>query len=154
MEQARLKKLVKGLQHDLPLTSRPYKEIASKSGITEEELLRSIKELQDTGIIRRIGAVVRHHRLGITANGMGVWKVSENDTERIGAIMASFPEVSHCYQRPVFADWPYNLFTMIHASTLEECEDIAARISEKTGLKDYKLLFSSKEFKKCSMIYY
>ncbi len=154
MERSVLKKLVKELQGNLPLTSRPYKELAERCGISEDKLLEAIKGLLKEGVIRRMGAVVRHHNLGITANGMGVWQVADEDAERIGRIMSSFPEVSHCYQRPTFPDWPYNLFTMIHASTPEECEQIAEKIAKATGLKGHKLLFSGRELKKSSMRYY
>ncbi len=154
MEQAELKKIVKVLQEDLPLTPRPFQEIAAHCGMSEDELLAKIGELQEEGVIRRFGARLRHQRLGITANGMGVWQVPEGDAQRVGEIMAEFPEVSHCYQRPTFPDWPYNLFTMIHARTRQECEAVAQRIAEATGLKECKLLFSSREFKKSTMVYY
>ncbi|MBI5788602.1 MAG: Lrp/AsnC family transcriptional regulator [Candidatus Schekmanbacteria bacterium] len=153
-DQNKIQKIVRELQADLPLTSYPFKEIAQRCDMTEDELLEAIKNLQEKGIIRRFGAVVRHQRMGITANGMGVWIVPPEDAGRVGKIMATFREVSHCYQRPTFPDWPYNLFTMIHSSTVAECEDVAARISEATGIKDYKLLFSSREFKKVSMVYF
>jgi len=86
--------------------------------------------------------------LGIKANAMCVWNVPDEKIEAVGNIMAEFPEVTHCYERPRYPDWPYNLFTMIHSYTPEKCEEIAVRISEATGIKDYTLFFSEREFKK------
>jgi DNA-binding Lrp family transcriptional regulator len=85
---------------------------------------------------------------------MGVWVVPDNRTEEVGIEMAAFPQVSHCYQRPVRPGWPYSLFTMIHGKSAGECEKTAALISEKTGIKDYCLLYSTRELKKVSMRYF
>jgi DNA-binding Lrp family transcriptional regulator len=147
-------KLIQQLQADLPLCPRPFKEIARRVGITEEEVLGSIKQHLRQGVIRRFGAILGHQKLGFVANGMGVWHVPEEDTERVGTIMASYPEVSHCYQRPTSDSWPYNLYTMIHGTSRQECEAVAARISQETGITDYRLLFSVRELKKKSMVYY
>ena len=154
MPEEQLKKIVKALQEELPVSTQPFRAIAERCGMSEKELLEKIRQLKEQGIIRRFGARVRHQRLGMTANGMGVWQVPEKDIQRIGKIMASFPEVSHCYQRPTYPDWPYNMFTMIHARTREECRRVAERIKKATGLQDYELLFSKREFKKSTMRYF
>ncbi|MDP2767025.1 MAG: Lrp/AsnC family transcriptional regulator, partial [Candidatus Methanoperedens sp.] len=91
---------------------------------------------------------IGHRAIGITANAMCTWNVPDEKVEEVGAIMAGFPEVTHCYERPRFPDWRYNLFTMIHAYSREECEKIAKEISIATGIRDYSILFSEKEFKK------
>lgn len=148
------KRICKEVQEDIPLTSRPFKELADKTGILEDDFILKINEFLENGYIRRFGAALRHRKAGITANGMGVWVVPEPERERVGKIMASFKEVSHCYERPSFEDWPYNLFTMIHGRTKEECFEVAKKISEATGIKEYNLLFSSQEFKKESMVYF
>ena len=148
------KQICKEVQEDIPLTSRPFKELADKVGISEDELIAKVNEFLEKGYIRRFGAALRHRKAGITANGMGVWIVPEKDRERVGKIMASFREVSHCYERPLFEDWPYNLFTMIHGRTKEDCLEVARKISKATGIKEYNLLFSSQEFKKESMVYF
>ena len=96
----------------------------------------------------------RHRRMGINANAMSVWVVPDRDVERVGEIMASFKEITHCYERCTLPDWKYNLYAMIHTQTIEGCQDIAKKISEKTGIKEYKLLFSTEEFKKTSMEYF
>ena len=136
------------IQDDIPLETRPFEKLAKKIGISEDEFIKKANEFLEKGYIRRFGAAIRHRKAGITANGMGVWIVREADRESVGKIMASFKEVSHCYERPSFEGWPYNLFTMIHGKTKEECYATAKKISEATGIKDYKLLFSSQEFKK------
>lgn len=147
-------KICKAVQDDVPLTSRPFKELADRIGISEDEFISKVSEFLENGCIRRFGAALRHRKAGITANGMGVWVVPESERERVGSIMASFKAVSHCYERPSFEDWPYNLFTMIHGRTKEECFETAKKISDATGIKEYKILFSSQEFKKESMVYF
>lgn len=148
------KAICAAVQYDIPLEARPFEILAKGIDIPEEEFIKKIQEFLDKGYIRRFGAALSHRKAGITANGMGVWIVPEKDRESVGKIMASFKEVSHCYERPSFEGWPYNLFTMIHGKTKEECYATAKKISEATGIKDYKLLFSSQEFKKESMVYF
>ncbi len=148
------KAICAAVQDDIPLEPRPFEILAKKAGISEEEFVKKVQEFLDNGYIRRFGAAIRHRHAGITANGMGVWIVPEKERERVGKIMASFKEVSHCYERPTFEGWPYNLFTMIHGKAKEDCYKVAEKISGATGIKDYKLLFSSQEFKKESMVYF
>lgn len=148
------KAIVRALQGDLPLGLEPYKEIADSLGIGEEELLSRLRELRERGIMRRVGAILRHRRAGFRANAMAVWKVEPSDVERAGEVMASFREVSHCYERPPFPGFPYRLFCMIHGRGEEECREVAEKISRETGLKEYELLFSTRELKKTSMRYF
>ncbi len=149
------KTIMKCLQDDMPSTLTPYKDIAESTGTTEEQVIARINVYREKKWIRRFGATLRHAKAGFKANGMGVWKVpNPEDRQRLGEEMASFPEVSHCYERSSFDDWPYNLFTMIHGESKEDCEEVARRISEKTGVKEYDMLYSSREFKKSSMKYF
>jgi DNA-binding Lrp family transcriptional regulator len=147
------KNIIREIQGDIPLY-RPFETIADKLGIQVEELLEKIQKMKAQGTIRRFGAIVRHRNLGFRANAMGVWVVPDNRAEEVGVEMAAFPQVSHCYQRPVRPGWPYNLFTMIHGKSAGECEKTAKLISEKTGIKDYCLLYSTRELKKASMKYF
>lgn len=148
-------KIMKCLQDDMPATLTPYKHIAEATGTTEEQVIARINVYKEKKWIRRFGATLRHAKAGFKANGMGVWKVpNPEDRQRLGEEMASFREVSHCYERSSFNDWPYNLFTMIHGESKEDCEEVARRISEKTGVKEYDMLYSSREFKKSSMKYF
>ncbi|MBI3794569.1 MAG: Lrp/AsnC family transcriptional regulator [Nitrospinae bacterium] len=146
---------MKCLQDDIPRTLTPYKDIAESAGTTEDVVLERINHYKEKKWIRRFGATLRHAKAGFKANGMGIWVVpNEGDRQRIGEEMASFREVSHCYERPSYSDWPFHLFTMVHGESKAECEDVMRRISEKTGLKEYDILYSSKEFKKSSMKYF
>jgi DNA-binding Lrp family transcriptional regulator len=148
------KKIIALIQGDLPLTAQPYTELAQKIGITEELLLERIKSLKAQGIIRRFGAILRHQKAGFKANAMIAWQVPEQKIEETGASMAQYKEVSHCYQRITHPDWPYNLYTMVHGNDEEACRQIAQKIALETGIKDYILLFSEKEFKKTSMRFF
>ncbi len=143
------KKIIRILQDNFPLTSRPYLEAAKKLGISEEEVIKRIKRLKKLGIVRRISANVRHRLIGIKANAMVAWKVPEEKVEEVGKMLASFSEVTHCYEREtVKGVWDYNIFTMIHGYTKDEVEEIVRKISEKIGIKDYIMLYSVKEYKK------
>ncbi len=142
------KKLLKSTQDGIPIVSEPFKQIAKELELTEEEVLGRLDNLLKDGVIRRFGASIGHRAIGITANAMCTWNVPDEKVETIGAIMAGFPEVTHCYERPRFPDWRFNLFTMIHAYSPDECEKIAREISIATGIKDYSILFSEREFKK------
>jgi DNA-binding Lrp family transcriptional regulator len=148
------RRIIHHLQGDLPLTARPYAVLASKVGISEEEVLERIELLKEQGTLRRFGATLRHQLAGYKANAMVGWYVPEDNMEEIGPLMATFREVSHCYERRIQGEWKYNLFTMIHGKTEKDCEDISRRIAENTGIKDYVLLLSLKEFKKTSPEYF
>ncbi len=147
----REKAVLREIQGDLPLVKHPYAEVAKHLGLPETEVLDLVASLKARGIIRRIGAILRHRKAGVKANAMGVWAVPEPDIRRIGRIMAEDPDVTHCYHRDPVTHWPYNLYTMIHGETEQDCETIARRLSEKTGIQTYRLLFSTREFKKESL---
>jgi len=146
------KKVIREIQGDLAITSEPFQEVAERVGIPQEDLLAIIRKLIDQGVIRRFGVTIRHRISGFVGNAMVAWRVTE-DADRVGKEMARFREVSHCYLRVPEKDWKYNLFTMIHASTEEECYQIVQKISKVTGVKDHILLFSDRELKKTSMQY-
>ncbi|HLB70580.1 MAG: AsnC family transcriptional regulator [Candidatus Methanoperedens sp.] len=141
-------RLLKSTQDGIPIISEPFKEIAKELRLSEDEVLNRLKSLRKEGVIRRFGASIGHRIIGISANAMCTWNVPDERVEEVGAIMAGFPEVTHCYERPRYPDWKYNLFTMIHAYTREECEKIAKEISITTGITGYSILFSEREFKK------
>ncbi|SFM14446.1 siroheme decarboxylase subunit beta [Methanolobus profundi] len=141
-------KIIRLTQNGIPLKRSPFAEIAGELGISEQEVIDRLKKMKEREEIRRFGASIGHRDVGIVANAMCVWNVPDERTEEVGNIMADFSEVTHCYERPRAAGWDYNLFTMVHSYTKEDCEEVAARISEATCIKDYKLLFSDREFKK------
>jgi DNA-binding Lrp family transcriptional regulator len=148
------KRIIHDLQKDLPVVRRPFAVVAERLGVSEDELLEKVREFAAEGLIRRFGATLRHHHSGFAANAMVVWEVEPELLAETGAVFASFREVSHCYQRPALADWPYRLFTMIHGKSQEECREIAKRMAEKTGATSYGLLFTVEEFKKTTMAYF
>ena len=142
-------KILIALQDDFPIAKRPFKEIADKLCIGEEEVIDRIKKLREKGIVRRLSASIRHRKLGIIANPMVVLKVPENKVEETGKKIASFKEVTHCYERKIIPDkWEYNLFFVIHCPEKEECNKLAKKICEAVGVEDYKLIYSTKEYKK------
>jgi DNA-binding Lrp family transcriptional regulator len=145
--------LIRWLQGDLSIEERPFGKMAGKVGVGEKTVLDMIRKMTERGIIRRFGAVLNHQEAGYKHNAMGVWQVPARVHE-VGAVMASFPQVSHCYERPRWPQWSYNVYTMIHGHSKEECAAIAERISRATGVVGYKLLFSVREFKKTSMEYF
>lgn len=146
--------LVRELQEGLPLVKRPFLAIAQKLRVSEEEILAKVQEFIGQGVIRRFGATVRHQDLGYVANAMVVWCVPDERVSEVGRIMASFPEVTHCYERARAPGWPYNLYTVIHGQTEDQCREIAARLRAATGIDDYQILFSTAELKKSSMKYF
>ena len=148
------KKIIGSIQEDIAVTARPYLEIANNLGVSEDVLLEALQSLCDRGIIRRYGATLRHQKTGFTANAMAAWQVDEDRIDEVGKKMASFREVSHCYRRNPTHRWPYNLYTMIHASDEAACRQTAQKMSEATSVANYNLLFSRRELKKTSMVYF
>ncbi len=140
--------VVRALQEDLPLTRRPFRNLAESIGLSEDGLLAHAAYLMETGRMRRFAGILYHRQAGFKANPMVVWAVPEDQVMEVGRTMATFSAVSHCYQRPTYPDWPYNVFTMIHGRSIRECEAVIQAISEATGIREYKLLYSSKEYKK------
>jgi len=148
------KKIISQIQKDLPVHPRPFAVMAEKIGISEEAFIERVRQLKDMGIIRRFGATLRHQEAGFRANAMIAWKAPEGTVSELGKTLARFKEVSHCYHRASKGDWPYNLYTMVHGGSRQECREIAERMSAATDLNEYAVLFSEKEFKKTSMEYF
>lgn len=145
-----MKKVLAKIPSQFPLTERPYKEMAEIIGISEEELIGTLKSMKASGIVRRVAAALAHRKAAYAHNAMVIWKVNEKDMERIGAVMASFSEVSHCYERGTGGYWAYNLYTMVHGKHYEDCIQSVERMAHKTGISDYRIFFSKREFKKTS----
>ena len=145
---------VRALQVDLPAVPEPIAALAEQEGFTAAELLELGGEMLADGRMRRFAAVLNHRKAGFVQNGMGVWMVDEDRVEEAGRIMAAYRGVSHCYERPVYPDWPYRLFSMTHGRDKEECEAVLAALSEETGLTDYAVLYSIREFKKTRLRYF
>lgn len=147
------KQILNFLQKGLPLKTFPYKSLAVRLDISEEKLLEKIKQLKRKGYIRRFGAVLNHHKVGLTANCMCVWKVPDKRVLKIAKIAKTEPMVSHCYLRKSMPCWPYNFYTMIHGKTKTECISLIKNISKKSGVNEFQMLFTKKQFKKTSPVY-
>ena len=148
------KEFIRELQKDLEIVDRPFLNTAQKLGITEEELFQKLKHYEDIGVMRRFAAILRHRDAGFIANGMIVWKVPDDRITEVGETLGSFPQVSHCYQRPVYNDWPYNVFSMIHCKSKDEAKNMAKEIQKVIHVDEYNILFSAREFKKTRVEYF
>jgi siroheme decarboxylase len=148
--------LIRTLQGPMEAVARPYDAAAQDLGISTEELLDRLRAMVDRRILRRVAAILFHRRAGFSANGMGVWKVPEDEILATGAKMASFRGISHCYQRPTYEDWPYSVFTMAHGRSKEECDAVLDAIAEECGMgpDDRATLYSSTEYKKIRLHYF
>ena len=143
-------RLLKVAQNGIKLTGRPYLYLSKELGISEEEVIIRLQNLSEQGVIRRFAATIGHLTLGIVANAMIIWKVPPHNVEQTGKIFASSPDVTHCYERDTAPSWPYNMYTMVHSRNKEECLKIAEELSRAADLKEYKILFSEREYKKTS----
>jgi siroheme decarboxylase len=146
--------VIRALQGDMPVVSEPYAPAAAQLGVTQDELLEHLRGMQERRLLRRVAAILFHRRAGFSANGMGVWKVPDERIMELGVRMASFRGISHCYQRPTYADWPYSVFTMAHGRSKDECDAILDSIASDTGISDRATLYSSTEFKKIRLLYF
>jgi siroheme decarboxylase len=145
---------IRATQGPMPVVPEPYAPAAERLGVSQAEVLERLASLREREGLRRVAAILFHRRAGFSANGMGVWSVPEDDVLATGMRMAAFRGVSHCYQRPTYADWPYSVFTMAHGRSKEECDAILDSIAEATGISERATLYSSTEFKKVRMLYF
>jgi DNA-binding Lrp family transcriptional regulator len=146
--------VIRATQGDMPVVPEPYAPAAEKLGIAQTQLLAHLEGMQERRLLRRVAAILFHRRAGFSANGMGVWKVPDERIMELGPRMAAFRGISHCYQRPIYKDWPYSIFTMAHGRSKEECDAILDSISDQTGVTERATLYSSTEFKKIRLLYF
>ncbi len=148
--------VIRALQGPMNVVDRPYDEAAAEVGMTTEAFLDHLGGMVERSILRRVAAILYHRRAGFSANGMGVWRVPEEDIQGVGARMAAVRGISHCYQRPTYEDWPYSVFTMAHGRSKEECDAILQSIADEHDLhgEDRATLYSSTEFKKIRLHYF
>lgn len=146
--------VIRTVQEDLPLEPQPFAAQAATLGIPEPELLEILGSFRERKLMRRFAAVMNHRSAGFKANAMGVWAVPDEQLADIGPRMAGFALVSHCYRRPTYDDWPYSVFTMVHGKNARECEQTIAAIQAETGVDEYTLLWSVKEYKKTRVKYF
>ena len=146
--------VIKELQKDITVVEEPFKEATKKLGLTYDEFFTIANELKESGVMRRFATILNHRKAGFGANAMSVWAVPEDKGEEIGREMAEFSAVSHCYLRPSYPNWPYNLFAMVHAKTQEECDTLIEEMAKESGLTEYGKLYSTVEFKKQRLVYF
>ena len=146
--------VIRATQGPMEAVPEPFAPAARELGVPVADLLAHLEDLRERKALRRVAGILFHRRAGFSANGMGVWKVPEGRILEIGPRMASFRGISHCYQRPTYADWPYSVFTMAHGRSREECDAILDSIAADTGIEERSTLYSSTEFKKIRMLYF
>ena len=142
------RRLINELQNDLTLVQRPFDIVAARVEMQPEELLAACQLLVERGIIRRFAAAVRHQRVGYIANAMVCWNAPPDVLPVAAEKLSALSIVSHCYERSTNRHWPYNLFSMMHAYTRDTCYAAAEKVAGDTGLRDYVVLFSTREYKK------
>jgi len=148
------REIVRATQVGLPLCARPYHAIAEQLGRDADEVMARLRRMLAAGVIRRIGAVPNHYRLGYRANGMSVWDVADARISKLGRRVGALPFVSHCYQRPRrLPQWPYNLFAMVHGRAREQVEDQVAEIAGLLGTaaRRHDVLYSTRILKKTGL---
>lgn len=143
-------RIIRELQGELPLSPEPYRELANKVGCTVEDLLLRLKKMRTVGSLKRIGAILMHRNSGFVANGLFVCFLAEEKIDEAGHTLANYPEVSHCYRRPPYRDWPYNLYAMIHGHSELEVLQIVNQFVQEQVVEIYDTLFSTEELKKSS----
>ena len=146
--------VIRELQEDLEIVSRPFDGMAERLGMAVQEMFDYSDDMVKRKLMRRFSAVLYHRRAGFSANAMVVWNVPPERSQEVGDQMAMSPHVTHCYERPTYDDWKYSHYTMIHATTEDECEEIAVEIGKQIGIDDQQLVFSTREYKKTRVRYF
>jgi DNA-binding Lrp family transcriptional regulator len=147
-------RVLAAVQRDIPIVPQPYRQLAEAVGVDEQRFIDILADLCARGVVRRYGATLRHQKSGYAANAMTAWCVPEDKIASVGKIMAAHRSVTHCYRRDPAETWPYNLYTMIHGRSEDACRATARKLAKKTGVSEYRLLFSRRELKKTSMVYF
>lgn len=148
--------LLAQLSEGLPICSRPYEQIGKRLNISESDVIGRITALQQSGIIKRFGVIVKHAALGYRANAMCVWQVPENQVDDIARHLLTFSFVTLCYQRPMQPEWQYNLYCMIHGKDKETVKSQIAQINLNLQMQhfEHQVLFSSRCFKQRGAVYH
>ncbi len=145
---------VRLLQRDIPLQPRPFDVMARAASIAAEDLLAAARALQARGQMRKFTASIATRKPGFSASAMGVWIVPQEKADDFGAQMSQNRSVSHCYLRPTYDDWPYNLYTIVHGRSVDECESIINDLAIDTGLSDKQALYPTREYKKAKLSFF
>ena len=146
-------KMLAVLQQGLPRSQRPYDDMAREIGIDTSRLLEILKQWKRQGKLRRIGAIVNHFKIGLGAGAMVVWRVEPERVQEVGKILAKFEQVTHAYERHIGKNWPYNVYTMVHAKSAEDIQQIVLQMSRACGISNYRILLTERELKKAPPTY-
>jgi DNA-binding Lrp family transcriptional regulator len=142
------RKILAVLQEGLPNTDSPYRDMARRLGIETKELLAVLQQWKQQGKLRRIGAIVNHFKVGLGTGAMVVWRAEPQKIAEAGKILAGFEKTSHVYERQISENWPYNLYTMVHAPNSKELQQTVEKMSRASGIVEYRILETEKELKK------
>lgn len=149
------------LQENIPLLPRPYEMLARQLHLREEDIISRIRLLKERGVIRRMGAVLNHHKAGFTVNALTAWgaaprgsETAEEAMDRVGKILSDQPCVTHCYARETPPEWDWPLFAMVHATSEEDLESTLRRLMQEVGSEDVRILKTVREWKKTTMKYF
>lgn len=148
------KDYVRALQMDMDIRPDPYQPVAETLGTTVPKLFEWCRGFQKQGRMRRVAGIMNHRLAGFRANGMGVWIVPPERAQEVGDKFAQSNAVTHCYLRPTYPDWPYNIFTMVHSGKVAQCDEVLADLSKQVGVEEYATLYSLKEYKKVRLLYF
>jgi len=146
--------VIRAAQYDIEMTQEPFKKIVDTLNIDYDTFFSILNELQKAGVMRRFASILNHRKAGFSANAMVVWDVDEEKGEEVGERAAAFSAVSHCYLRPKYENWPYNLFTMVNGKNTDETNAIIAEMASEIDSKSHMPLYSSREFKKVRIEYF
>jgi DNA-binding Lrp family transcriptional regulator len=141
-------RILQELSAPLEICSRPFLKPASRLGVGEAELLKALREIKNSGVMRRVGAVLNHKNAGFEYNALVAWKIKKNTRNKIGRLFSKIPSVSHCYLRCPASGWPYSLYTMVHAKSSKERETLIRQMAVKAKAGDYRVLRTVRELKK------
>ncbi len=147
------RKILAVIQRGLPLSPTPYKDMATRIGIETGVLLKILKQWQREGKLRRIGAIVNHFKVGLESGAMVTWKVEPERVDEVGKIFAEQKAVSHAYERQITENWPWNIYTMVHAKNDEELKQTIEQMSDVSGISEYCVLTTERELKKTPPVY-
>jgi len=146
--------IIQKVQYDIDFISEPFANIIKELNIDNDTFFKILNELQDAGVMRRFSSILNHRNAGFNANAMVVWDIDEDASDEVGKKAAEFSAVSHCYLRPKYENWPYNLFTMVHGKTTQETNAMIDEMSQEIKSKSHMPLYSSREFKKIRVEYF
>jgi DNA-binding Lrp family transcriptional regulator len=146
--------MIRILQQDLPGAPRPFDLMARAGGADPEELLSAARQFKTRGQLRKVCAFVQPKRVSFSVSAVGVWEVPERQIERFSAAVNAQKGVTHCYLRPTYEDWPYNVSTTVHGRSVDECEATLDTVARESGISEHRTLFPTREFKRTRITFF